>query len=233
MSLTRTTPKGRSLKTKVIEKVRDALDNYNNAYVFTYGDMRNAQLNDVRLHFETDGKIVLGKNAVVKIALGRTPEDEYKDNLRRVGEKCEGNTGLLFTKKSKKDVKKYFKNFSVLDFAKGGAILNEDVTLEAPQGKKVSSIFMLSFNEHLSINYFIVLPQFPITMCDELRKLGMIVEVENGQLVLRQAISVAKAGVPITPEQAKILRKLDRKTVVFKMDLLCAWENGNFSDFTD
>ncbi len=65
----------------------------------------------------------MGKNTIAQIALGRTPEEEYKDNLRHVSKvtfsalfclfSCnlwvqgiEGNVGLLFTSRDKKEVKK-------------------------------------------------------------------------------------------------------------------------------
>jgi hypothetical protein len=67
-------------------------------------------------------------------------------------------------------------------------------------------------------------------MLDELRKLGMIVEVENGKVVLREPMKVAEEGVPITPEQARILVKLDRKIINFTITLLCKWEDGEFEE---
>jgi hypothetical protein len=36
----------------------------------------------------------LGKNSVAQIALGRTPEEEYKDNLRHVAKVCTTDSGL-------------------------------------------------------------------------------------------------------------------------------------------
>jgi hypothetical protein len=73
--------------------------------------------------------------------------------------------------------------------------------------------------------------EFPTTMLDELRKLGMVVEVEDSTVVLRSPITVASVGVPLTPEQAKILVKLDTRIIEFKVNLECAWEDGNFTEF--
>lgn len=38
------------------------------------------------------------------LALGRTQEDEYKDNLHKLSTQLRGQSGLLFTNKSKKEV---------------------------------------------------------------------------------------------------------------------------------
>jgi ribosomal protein L10 len=72
----------------------------------------------------------MGKNTVAQIALGRTPEDEFKDNLRHVSEvslsvrldfctidllchyryctaqKLEGDIGIIFTSRGHKEVMK-------------------------------------------------------------------------------------------------------------------------------
>lgn len=101
----------------------------------------------------------------------------------------------------------YFNNFSVPDFAKAGDIPEETVAVEAGP-----------------------LP-FPISMMQELRKMGMVVEVENGKLILREPMTVAFSGIPLTPEQAKILTKLDIKLVNFKVNLVCRWENCGFEEY--
>ena len=38
------------------------------------------------------------------IALGKSADDEYKDNLHTISAELKGQTGLLFTNKTKKEV---------------------------------------------------------------------------------------------------------------------------------
>jgi mRNA turnover protein 4 len=118
-----------------------------------------------------------------------------------------GNTGLLFTNKKKKEVLKYFKNFSRPDFAKSGTIPEEDISM-------IPQVFPIE--------------QFPVSMLDELRKLGMKVEIDDSKVALRETFSVCKAGVPITPEQARILVKMDKRLINFTIKLQCSWEDGSF-----
>lgn len=101
----------------------------------------------------------------------------------------------------------YFKEYSQPEFAKAGAVPEKTITVEPGP-----------------------LP-FPISMMQELRKMGMVVEVEDGKLVLREALTVAVEGVPLTPEQAKILTKLDIKIIDFKMNLICRWEDGKYHEY--
>ena len=51
-------------------------------------------------------RFFFGKNKVMSLALGRTTEDEYKDNLHKLSKHLRGQTGLLFTNKSKEEVLK-------------------------------------------------------------------------------------------------------------------------------
>ena len=151
----------------------------------------------------------MGKNSVAKVALGRTPEEEYKDNLRHVGNKLEGNVGMLFTNKKKKETLKYFKNFHPAEFAKAGAIPNEDIII-------ILEPTDLSFQP---------------SMLDQFRKLGMIVEINNGVIQLRSSFTAAEAGVPLTPEQAKVLVHFNMPIVDFKIGIECLWSDGEFEEF--
>lgn len=205
VSLTKTGPKGRDLKSKYVESIRDAVDEYKNIFVFSYTNMRARQFKDVRVDWR-DSRMFMGKNSVAKVALGRTPEEEYKDNLRHVGGLLEGNVGLLFTDKSKKETLKYFKNFHPAEFAKAGAIPSEDIVLEPTD---------LSFQP---------------SMLDQFRKLGMIVEIDNGVIQLRSSFTAAEAGVPLTPEQAKVLVHFNMPIIDFKINITGMWSDGEFQE---
>jgi len=102
VSLTKTQAKGREQKSKYVESIRSALDEFEHVYVFSYENMRAGAFKDVRMDWR-DSRIFLGKNSISRIALGRSPEDEYKDNLRHVSERIDGNVGLLFTNRDKKE----------------------------------------------------------------------------------------------------------------------------------
>lgn len=65
---------------------------------------------------ETESRLFLidrfcfGKNKVVKVALGRTAEDEVADEIRRIGDTLSGSKGLLFTNETEKEVLKLVKS---------------------------------------------------------------------------------------------------------------------------
>jgi mRNA turnover protein 4 len=102
---------------------------------------------------------------------------------------------------------RYFKNLKMPEFAKAGAVLKENIVLNPGP------------------------LTFPATMLDHLRKLGLIVELDDGVIYLREPYTAASAGVPLTPEQAKMLVHMDRRTINFTMKLEGHWSDGKFEEF--
>ena len=72
--------------------------------------------------------------------------------------------------------------------------------------------------------------EFPASMLDQLRKLGLTVELDDGKIMLKSQFTVASNGVALSPEQAKLLVHMKIPLVRFKIDLLCAWHDGEFQE---
>jgi mRNA turnover protein 4 len=49
-------------------------------------------------------RFFFGKNKVMAFALGKSIEDEYKDNLHKLSDRLYGQCGLLFTNQTKDEV---------------------------------------------------------------------------------------------------------------------------------
>ncbi len=91
-------------------------------------------------------------------ALGRNEEEEYVKNAALVARHLAGpDRGLLFTNKTFEEVKEFFGQYSVLDYARSGFVALETITI--PAGK---------------------LPQFSHSLEPQLRRLGMPVSLVNG-----------------------------------------------------
>ena len=178
--------------------------------------MRSSKFKKIRMEFRkpsTDGKrsrIFLGKNKLMQIALGKTPEDEYSDNLRHVSKLITGNVGLLMTSNPNEEVEEYFANFAEDDFARAGGIATRDVTVD---------------NE--------MMYKFPSSMVEQFRKMGLPVEVSTGKLVLlgsKQKHSICKEGDELSAEDCKLLTQFGIKLTEFRVKLLCRWSaaDGSF-----
>mmetsp|Transcript_27708 Transcript_27708/g.77616 ORF Transcript_27708/g.77616 Transcript_27708/m.77616 type:complete len:225 (-) Transcript_27708:178-852(-) len=209
--LTQTTKRStRDHKSAYIQQVRDAIDAHDQLYVFTYENMRSTMLKDIRMHFrDKDSRILLGKNKLLQIALGKTPEDEYGDNLRHVSKWIKGSVGLLFTTASN-DVESYFQNYSKPDFARAGFTAPRDVIVT---------------NEML-FNH-------PTSMLEQqFKKLGLPVEIDNGKIVLmndKKQYRLCKAGEELSPEKCKLLTHFGVQLSDFKVRLVCRWSSdGGF-----
>ena len=206
VSLTKTKAKSMEDKTETIEMLRSAVDEYKNIFAFTYENMRSAAFKEVRMHFK-ESRLFLGKNKVAQVALGKEELDEYRENLHKVGAHLSGDSGLFFTNREKEEVVDYFNNLTFIDFAKAGFVPQETITVEAGP-----------------------LPKFPTDMIEQLRKLGMMVEVENGVLMLRNKFKAAVKDKALTPEQCKALAHMDIKLCPFVVKLLCFWTDGTYTN---
>jgi hypothetical protein len=67
-------------------------------------------------------------------------------------------------------------------------------------------------------------------MLDQLRKLGLVAEIDNGKVMLREEFAAATKGTALTPEQCKLLTLMKMPLVRFKIDLVSSWHDGQFSE---
>uniref|UniRef100_M4C3P0 Ribosome assembly factor mrt4 n=1 Tax=Hyaloperonospora arabidopsidis (strain Emoy2) TaxID=559515 RepID=M4C3P0_HYAAE len=203
-TLTQANKKGNELKKNVVEAIRNAVDTYESAYVFSFQNMRTSHFKDVRMDFK-DSRFFLGKNKVMKLALGRSKEDEYAENLFRLSKDVSGNTGLLFTNKPRDEVVDYFAKLSVSDYPRAGFVATDTITI--PEGP---------------------LPQFIGSMLESLRGLGLPVDLKNGVVMLSRNYTICKSGQTLTPEQAKLLVHFDHKLAEFKLVMLSVWSKDTY-----
>ncbi|CAJ1962851.1 unnamed protein product [Cylindrotheca closterium] len=215
--LTKTSKRAtREHKSSYIQDVRDAVDNHDHVYLFSYENMRSSKFKDIRMHFRSTGdamdvpsKIMLGKNKLIQIALGKTPEDEYSDNLRLVSKEITENVGLLFTSRTRAEVEEFFQNFSAPDYARAGFVAPREVIITNK----------MLFNH-------------PTTMLDQqFRKLGLPVKIQNGKIVLladKEEHLLCKEGETLSVEKCKLLTHFGIKLSEFKVKLVCHWAKGEF-----
>ena len=119
--LTKVKTKGRSGKEQLVENVREAMDNYDNAYVVSFENMRAGPFKHLAFKMRDDTRFFLGKNKVMQVALGKTPEDEHEDNTHLLSKYMRGQVALMLSNKGKNDVEKFLEEHqSVEDFATAG-----------------------------------------------------------------------------------------------------------------
>jgi mRNA turnover protein 4 len=125
----------------------------------------------------------MGKNKVMRLALGKEAADEYKENLHLLSQQLSGNCGLLFTDQPRAEVLEFFSNYRERDYARAGFEATQEVSLLAGP-----------------------LPQFSHAIEPYLRtKLGLPCSLRDGVVHLECDHVVCKPGDILTPEQAKLL----------------------------
>lgn len=194
---------GREKKQGVIEEIRTELDNYSRVYVFTTSNMRNAALKDLRALWR-DSRWHFGRKRILQVALGRSPAEEYLENLHKVSEWLRGDVGLLLTNRSHDDVLKFFKTYAVDDFARSGFVATETVALsEGP------------------------LEQFAPAQVPNLQLIGLPVALKKGVVSLLQDFTICEEGDTLTPERAKMLELLELKMAKFSITLIANYEKDD------
>eukprot|EP00586_Coscinodiscus_wailesii_P016589 CAMPEP_0172498114 /NCGR_PEP_ID=MMETSP1066-20121228/109452_1 /TAXON_ID=671091 /ORGANISM="Coscinodiscus wailesii, Strain CCMP2513" /LENGTH=174 /DNA_ID=CAMNT_0013271253 /DNA_START=219 /DNA_END=743 /DNA_ORIENTATION=+ len=173
--------------------------------------MRSNKFKSVRQHFHPESRIFLGKNTLMQLALGKTPEDEHADNLRRVSELCCGSVGMLMTSRGRKEVEEYFHNLCEEDFARAGATATRRVVVTGD-----------------------MVGRHPVSMMEPFRKLGLPVEVQNGTIGFvggKTEFVLCKEGQTLSAEDCKLLVHFGFALAEFRVALVCRWENGEFESY--
>lgn len=209
VTLSKTQKKGRDRKQTIIDEVQHCCDTFRSCYAFDADNMRNAALKDVRAKL-TGSRLFFGRTKLLTAALGRTPQDEYRDGLSQVAQALAGGeAGLLFTNEPIETVRHVMEETQVAEFARAGSTATESVTLEAGP-----------------------LHNFPHNMEPYLRKLGLPTKLEMGVVQLLADHVVCRANTPLDADQAKLLQLLGNRMAVFKLTLRCRWTgDGNFESY--
>merc|ERR1712130_451316 len=138
------------------------------------------------------------------LALGNTPESEFKDKVHHLSNRIAGSCGLLFTNTSKEEVLKYFNELQEKHFARSGFIATEKYSLPAGQ-----------------------LQNCPPQMEPRLRKLGLQTKLNKGIVELIEDTIVCKKGDRLSAQQCQILELFEQEMAVFKIDILAMWKKGS------
>ncbi|XP_011171282.1 mRNA turnover protein 4 homolog [Solenopsis invicta] len=201
VSLTKTNRKGLVLKQRIIEDVKKCVEEYNRIFLISVQNTRNTKLLELRAEWK-DSKLLFGKLRIIAMGLGISKETEIAENIHKLAnamKNCsmKGQCGLLFTNRSKKQVIEWVNDYEEMEYARSGFVTPE--TVELPEGP---------------------LPQFQHSMEPQLRQLGMPTSLQKGVITLIKPFTVCKSGDTLTPEQAQILKLLNKPLAVFKLLLL-------------
>nr|DAD28087.1 TPA_asm: hypothetical protein HUJ06_029555 [Nelumbo nucifera] len=130
VTLSKTKKKGKEHKEAIVNSIRQAIDNYNSIYVFSFENMRNLKFKEFREQLKSTSRFFLGSNKVMQISLGRSIADEVRPGIHKVSKILRGNAGLYFTNLPKEEVERLFEQYEEYDFARTGSTATEKVELK-------------------------------------------------------------------------------------------------------
>ncbi|KAI3752771.1 hypothetical protein L2E82_24808 [Cichorium intybus] len=210
VTLSKTKKKGREHKENIVNSIREAVEQYNSIYVFSFENMRNLKFKQFREQLKSTSRFFLGSNKVMQVALGRSDSDEIRTGLHKVSKLLRGDSGLCVTNMPKEEAQRIFNEYEDYDFARTGSIATE--TVELKEGP---------------------LDQFTHEMEPFLRKQGMPVRLNKGVVELVGDFVVCEEGKPISPESSRILRLMGMKMATFKLNLICRWSPEDFQVYQE
>ncbi|KAH8801607.1 ribosomal protein L10-domain-containing protein [Xylogone sp. PMI_703] len=209
--LTKADKKGKELKEKLFNNVRECLDQYQHCFVFSVENMRNTYLKEVRAEF-SDSRISFGKTKVMAKALGTTPEEEYQPSTHLLSKYVTGDVGLLFTNREPADVIEYFSNFSKTDFARAGTVATREFTI--PSGIVYSLGGEIDSSEDVPMAH---------NLEPELRRLNVPTSLTKGKITLENPYTVCKEGDTLDSRQTRLLKLFGVATSDFMIKLIAYW----------
>uniref|UniRef100_A0A182JYG9 Ribosome assembly factor mrt4 n=1 Tax=Anopheles christyi TaxID=43041 RepID=A0A182JYG9_9DIPT len=205
VSLTKTDRKGLSNKQQIIEDIQQCREKYDNIFLFSVQNMRNSKLKDVRTEWK-NSRFFFGKNRVMQLGLKLISDDENSEptkleqGMEQLREQMIGQCGLLFTSEGKKTVLEFFDSYQAEEFARGGFRATKTVKLKPGP-----------------------LEEFSHAIEPHLRSLGMPTKLDRGIVTLYKDFTVCEKGKVLTPEQARILKLLNKPMATFKVVINCCY----------
>ena len=200
VSLTKVKRKGREAKEEMVENIHKALTDYKKCFVLSFENMRTGPFKKIQNSMR-DSKFFIGKNKVVQVALGRSPEEETADNSHQLSKYMRGQVCLLFTNKTEKEVQTFIDEHHEPDFAKSGT-------------KATFTVFLEKGTEALEA--------YGHGMEPYLRQLGLPTKLNMQKIELLADTFVCRQGDELSVEQCKILKLLGHQMASFSLKLRVA-----------
>ncbi|ODQ68575.1 hypothetical protein NADFUDRAFT_31013 [Nadsonia fulvescens var. elongata DSM 6958] len=213
VTLTQTSKKTREDREKIGEEIHECLDKYTYVWVFNVNNMRNTFLKDIRQDWK-GSRILYGRTRVMQKAFGRTPEEEYKENLSQLAKLVVGDVGLLLTNEKPDVVQEYFESFVKKDYARAG--LAAPLTFTVPEGVVYATGGNLPVEEDVPMVH---------SMETTLRGLGMPTILKAGKVILGGDFTVCKEGQTLDGKQTRLLKHFGIAVSTFKVNLIASYSS--------
>ena len=208
ISLTRTKPKTRDGKTKLLARLKKLTTQYSRIAVISFKNMNSSAQLNLRSSLGSISQVVFGKKSILKLAFGSSEDSKSDDQMNMLTDFFgDGQAAVVFSNLPVSSLKQKLEKFEKIEFAQPGTISPANVILN--KGESVFKKLSPSNDDHL-------------------RKLGLDVTVENGLLNLVSDFLCAKKGEGLSSEQCKILKLLGIKIGKVSIMVRAVYDKENF-----
>lgn len=183
--LTKVEKKTHEAKQEIIKQIREAFDVYNAVYVIDSHNMNSSGWQELRTTMKDYARIFMGKNQLMRYALGKTEEESYRGKTWQLGRLLKGMTGLLFTSAPEEKVRTALSSASRPCLARGGDVASKTIVI--PQGPLDRD-------------------KYSFALEPELRKLGLPTSLQNTVIHVLCDHVLCKEGDVLTSAQARLLK---------------------------
>jgi large subunit ribosomal protein L10 len=186
-------------KVKAIEELKKMIDDYPTIGIIDMNNLPSRQLQEIRKSVRGDTIIKVVKKTVINFAL----KQSKKENIQSMERIMPRQPAILLTKEGA------FRFYSVIDslksktFAKENDVAPDDIMVSAGPTSLLAG-----------------------PAISELTKAGIPAGVEEGKIVVKKDVVVAKKGSKISKEIANALRKLNIQPVFVGLNVVGLYENG-------
>ena len=149
----------------------------------------------MRGFFSSRGRLFLGKNNLMKLALGTSSDSELEAGLSDFALRITGEVAVLFVKIDPTSEGDFSSAEKVLEMLKGNELFTRATQMRC--GETARQTVKLSRGE---------LPQFPGAIEAHLRSLGMPTSLHEKKVMLLSDFEVCTEGEPVTVDQAQVLQ---------------------------
>jgi mRNA turnover protein 4 len=253
-ALTQVQKKTRAVKESLVTKIRAAVEELPYVYVFRVSHMKNSQMKSVREQWP-GSKFFLGKNKVMQLALGKTPQDELKPGLAKLSQQITGDRGLLATDRSEAEVAAALEGVSETHFARSGFKATGNYKLAAgtlpadrcphPMEPMLRRLGLPT--KLVQVSERTARQRDEARCCQAGRRgdrctstmhrcshcvylLCFSLSVLQGRVELLNDVNVCRKGDILTPEQCKILEIFGVKLAKFNLEVLYLWKDGSVQE---
>jgi mRNA turnover protein 4 len=204
VSLTKVKKKPKDAKSELVEKIQEAVTASKYVYILEVENERNDLLKLTRSALRP-GIIFCGKNKVMQLALGLTPQSEYEDNIRMISKEIAGACALLCSDSPVTEVRKKLAGIEPTVYARCGSVATKSVKLQP--GTEALKAFPHSQEPHL-------------------RSLGLPTLLKDGIIHLLGKHTVCEKGDVLTTDKAQLLKQLQIPMVRFRVRVKARWTRG-------